>query len=66
MKPLDRKDVKDPETYTGDITLWMSWSKSFTRYLRRRPGLLEKIQELKGKPVIEEDERRWAGAFGIF
>ena len=35
-KPVDRKDVKGPETYTGDITLWMSWSKSFMRFLRRK------------------------------
>ena len=36
LKPVDRKDVKGPETYTGDITLWMSWSKSFMRFLRRK------------------------------
>ena len=70
MKPPDRKDVKGPDTYTGDITPWVSWSKSFTRYVRRRdhrwPGLLEKIQELKGKPVTEEHEKQWARTLGIF
>ena len=24
LKPVDRKEVKGPETYSGDITLWMS------------------------------------------
>ena len=39
------------------------------RYLRRRdwrwPGLLEKIQELKGRPVTEEDEKQWAWILNI-
>ena len=47
LKPPDRKDVKGPEIYSGDITRWMQWSKAFARYLRRRdsrwPELLEKI-----------------------
>ena len=42
----------------------MQWSISFLRYLRRRdgrwPGRLEKIQDLKGKPVTAEDEKKWA------
>ena len=64
LKPPDRKDVKGPEVYSGDITHWTQWSKAFTRYLRRRddrwPDLLEKIQGLKGKPVTTEDEKKWA------
>ena len=48
LKPPDRKDVKGPEIYSGDITRWMQWSKAFARYLRRRddrwPELLDKIQ----------------------
>ena len=39
------------------------------RYLRRKdwrwPGLLEKIQELKGRPVTEQDEKQWAWALSI-
>ena len=65
LKPPDRKDVKGPEIYSGDITRWMQWSKAFARYLRRRdsrwPELLEKIQGLKGKPVTAEDEKSGHG-----
>ena len=70
MKPVDRNDVKGLETYTGDIALRMSWSHSFMLFLQRKnwwwPGLLENVQELNGKPVTEEDQRRWAGALGIY
>ena len=49
--------------------LWLTWSKSFMRYLRRRdwrwPGLLKKIQELKGRPVTKEDEKQWAWILNI-
>ena len=39
------------------------------RYLRRKdwrwPGLLEKVQELKGRPVTEQDETQWAHTLSI-
>ena len=35
LRPTDRKDVKGPEAYSGDITQWFKWSKSFVRYLGR-------------------------------
>ena len=70
MKPPDRKDVKGPEIYSGDITRWMQWSKAFARYLRRRderwPELLDKIQGLKGKPVTAEDEKEWARDLSVY
>ena len=66
---MDRKDAKGPEIYTGDILRWVAWSKSVMRYLKRRdwrwPGLLEKIQKLKGRPVTEQDEKQWAWSIGI-
>ena len=48
----------------------MQWSRSFLRYLRRRdgrwPGRLEKIQDLKGKPVTAEDEKKWARDMNLY
>ena len=48
LKEIHHKDLKAPDTYNGDITLWKAWSKAFERYLRRRdprwPSLLEKVQ----------------------
>ena len=70
LKEIHHQDMRAPDTYNGDITLWKAWSKAFERYLRRRdprwPSLLEKVQELKGKPVTEEDEKKWAGELGIY
>ena len=64
LKEIHHKDLKAPDTYSGDITQWKAWSRAFERYLRRRdtrwPGLLEKVQEFKGKPVTEEYEKKWA------
>ena len=64
------KDLKPPEAYGGNIDKWKEWSKSFMRYLRRRdrrwPDLLEKVQELKGKPVTNEDEKKWAWEVYIY
>ena len=64
LRAPDRKDVDKPDKYSGDVTDWLTWSKSFTRFLRRHdwrwPGLLEKVQELRGKPETAEDEKRWA------
>ena len=70
LKEIHHKDLKAPDTYNGDITLWKAWSKAFERYLRRRdprwPSLLEKVQELKGKPVTEEDQKKWLGELCIY
>ena len=70
LRPPDRKDVKGPEVYSGDITHWTEWSKSFVRFLRRRdgrwPGLLERIQSLNGKPVTAEDEKKWAWDLNVY
>ena len=44
LKEIHHKDLKAPDTYSGDITQWKAWSRAFERYLRRRdprwPGLL--------------------------
>jgi hypothetical protein len=70
LKEIHHKDLKAPDTYSGDITQWKAWSRAFESYLRRRdtrwPGLLEKVQELKGKPVTEEYEKKWAWELGIY
>ena len=64
------KDLKPPVAYGGNIDKWKEWSKSFMRYLKRRdrrwPDLLEKVQELKGKPVTSEDENKWAWELYIY
>ena len=70
LKEIHHKDLKPPEAYGGNIDKWKEWSKSFMRYLRRRdrrwPDLLEKVQELKGKPVTSEDEKKWAWELYIY
>ena len=70
LKEIHHKDLKPPEAYGGNIDKWKEWSKSFMRYLKRRdrrwPDLLEKVQELKGKPVTSEDEKNWAWELYIY
>ena len=48
---------------------WLTWSRAFTRFLcrqdRRWPGLLQKIEELKGKLVAPEDETYWASSLNL-
>ena len=57
---LDRKDVAKPETYNGDITKWVQWRSTFSRFLRRQdarwPSILKRIEEYKGKMISEDDE----------
>ena len=52
LRAPDRKDVEKPEKYSGDITEWLRWSKSFTRFFRRHDwrwsGLLEKVHGVAG------------------
>ena len=69
---LDRQDIEKPETYGGDITKWLQWSGTFTRYLRRQderwPQILKKIEAQKGQVIAkeEEEEERLAYEFGLW
>ena len=57
---LDRKDVAKPEPYDGDITKWVHWRSTFSRFLERQddrwPSILKRIEEHKGKMISEDDE----------
>ena len=63
LQDFHKKDIERPEKYSGDIAGWLKWQQSFARFLRRQdgrwPGLLEKVQGLRGKPVTPEHERQW-------
>ena len=63
FQDLHKKDIERPEKYSGDIAGWLKWQQSFARFLRRQDwrwlGVLEKVQELRGKPVTPEHERQW-------
>ena len=64
LRQPDRKDIDRPAKYAGDITKWLQWSKAFVRFLRRQDGrwpqLLEKVQGLRGRPVMAADETWWS------
>ena len=55
LPDVDKKDIEKPERYSGDISGWLKWRECFVRFLRRKDwrwkGLLERVQELRGKPV---------------
>ena len=63
LRDPDRKDVEPMPKYSGVISEWLKWQKQFVRFLRRQDwrweGLLERVQELRGKPVTREHERQW-------
>ena len=69
LPDLDKKDIEKPEKYSGDISGWLRWRDSFVRFLRRKDwrwkGLLERVQELRGKPVTPEHERQWEWEMGL-
>ena len=68
-KPLDRKGVERPNKYAGDVDSWLSWSKSFRKFLRRTnvqwPDLLSKVESRKGKPVTASAEAEWSTQLGL-
>ena len=64
FKTPHHKDIEKPKNYCCDITRWLKWSRSFTRFLRRQnwrwSRLLEKVQNLRAKPVTAADKNWWA------
>ena len=64
LKPLHHKHVEIPIKYTGDAGMWLMWSKSFRKFLRRIdvrwPELLDKVEGFRGKPLTAGLELEWA------
>ena len=67
FKSIHHKDIAKPDVYNGDPDKWLKWSKNFKRFLDRNDqphncwsALLNKVEELSGKPVTAADEDRWA------
>ena len=54
-RALHYKDVEKPTKYSGSAEAWISWAKSFRKFLKRTnaqwPELLAKVEDLKGKQV---------------
>ena len=69
LQDFHKQDIEKPEKYSGDIAGWFKWQQNFTRFLRRHeerwPGLLEKVQDLRGKPVTPAHERQWEWELGF-
>ena len=65
LKPIHHKDIAKPDVYNGQPAKWLKWSENFKRFLDRNDqphncwcALLDKVEELRGKPVTTADEDR--------